>query len=122
MTAFGLGAANGLKEIKSDQASRWDFGNFFVPFGLPKMIVVNASGRFSGMFKNNYQETLLISVHSVARGNHKPIINEGFHRYLNKVQKIKPAYKGRFRQWLQCVFFTLYAWNAGPVDVTDIAQ
>ena len=56
MTAFGLGAANGMKEITSDQASRWDFGNFFVPFGILKMIGVNADGHFSGMSKNNNKE------------------------------------------------------------------
>ena len=44
MTVFGLGSAIFLKEIKSDQAARWGFGNFFVPFGLPKMIVVDANG------------------------------------------------------------------------------
>ena len=52
------------------------------------MIVVDADGLFSGMFKKTFQETLLIPVHSFSRGNHKAIINVGFHRYLNKVQKI----------------------------------
>ena len=46
MTGFGLGVASGMKEITSNQAARWDFGNFFVPFGLPKIIVVDADGLF----------------------------------------------------------------------------
>ena len=73
------------------------------------------------MFKKTFQETLLISVHMVARGNHKAIINEGFHRYLKKVQKINSADKGSLHKWLQGILFPLYAWNVGPVDGTDIA-
>ena len=33
---------------------------------------------FSGMFKKNFQETLLVLVNSVARGNYKTMINQGF--------------------------------------------
>ena len=47
MTGFGIGASKGLKEITSDQAAQWAFGNFFVPFGLPKMIVLDSDGLFS---------------------------------------------------------------------------
>ena len=43
------------------------------------MIVVDADDFFPGMFKNNFQETLLITVDAVARDNHKGVINEGFH-------------------------------------------
>ena len=43
------------------------------------MIIVDADGLFDGMFKKNFQETLPIPVHEVARGNHKAVINEGFH-------------------------------------------
>ena len=122
MTGFALGEAIGRKEITSDQASLWDFGNFFVPFGLPKMIVVDEDGFFSGMFKKSFQETFLIPAHAVAMVNHTAIINEGFHRYLNKVQKMNLSYKGGLHQWLQGVLFELYAWNEDPVDGTEIDQ
>ena len=46
MTGFGLVASIGMKEIISDQAARWAFGNFFVAFGPPKIIVVDADGLF----------------------------------------------------------------------------
>ena len=75
MTGFGLGSATGMKEITSDQGAQWDFGNFFVPFGIPKMMVFDEDGIFSGIFRKNLQETLRISVHAVARGNHKKIRN-----------------------------------------------
>ena len=47
MTGFGLGSAIGLKEITSDQAARWAFVKFFIPFGILRMIVVDANGFFS---------------------------------------------------------------------------
>ena len=37
-----------------DEAARWDFGNFLVPFGITKIIVVDADGLFAGMFKNTF--------------------------------------------------------------------
>ena len=109
MIVFGLEADNGMKEITSDQAIRWDFGDLFVPFGIPKMIDVDAGGLFPGMFKKTFQDNLLIPVHAVARGNHKEVINEVFHRYLNKLQEIKSVDKGSLHQWFQCVLFVLYA-------------
>ena len=73
MTGFGLGAAIGLKEITLDQAAQWDFGNFFVPFYITNIIVLDAVGLFSEMFRKTLQETLLFSAHAVTRGNHKAI-------------------------------------------------
>ena len=118
-TGFGLGAASGMKKITSYQVALWDFVNFFFPFGLPKMIVVDADGLFSRIFKNNLKETLQITVHSVSRRNHKEMRNKGFHGYLKKVHNIHSASKGSLLQWFQGVFFALYAWNAGPVDGTE---
>ena len=86
------------------------------------MIFVDADGFFSGMFKNNFQETLLVPEHAVTRGNHKAIINEGFHWYLHQDKKINSEDKGSLHRWLQGIFFALYAWNAGPVDGTYISQ
>ena len=121
MAVFILGSASGLKKITSDQVAKWALGNFFVPFGIPKMITTDADGNFSGMFKKNSQMILLIPVHAVTRINHKAIINERFYCYFNKVHNINSVYKVSLRQWLQGVFFALYAWNAAPVEVTYMA-
>ena len=83
---------------------------------------MDADVLFPGMFNNTFQETFLIPVHAAARGNHKSIRNEGFRRYLDKVHNINSADKGSLHQRLKGVFFALYAWNAFPVDGTDIAQ
>ena len=84
MTSFRLVSASRRKEITSDQDAQWDFGNFFFPFGLPKMIVMSVDESFSGILKKTFKETLLILVREVAKGNKKEIKNEGFHQYFNK--------------------------------------
>ena len=88
MKVFAIGADIGLIEITSYQDTQWAFGNFFVTFGPPKMIAVDADEIFDGMSKKNFQETLLIPLHEVAMGNKKAIRNESFHKYLNKVHNI----------------------------------
>ena len=84
--------------------------------------MVDADGIFYRLLRKTSQETLLIPVHAVSGGNHKAIINEGFHRYFNKVQKISSADKGSLHQWLQGILFALYALNAGLVYITEITQ
>ena len=46
MTVFGLGSDMGLKQIKSCQVALWYLRKLFVPFGLPKMIVVDTDELF----------------------------------------------------------------------------
>ena len=84
------------------------------------MIVVDVDGLFYGIFNKTFQETLLIPVHAAKKGNQKAIINERFHMYLNKLQNTNSADKGSLQQWLQGAFFSLYAWNTGPVYGPDI--
>ena len=69
------------------------------------MIVVDEDGIFAGIFKKTFHETLLNLVHAVARGKQKEVINEGFHWYMNKEQKINSADKVRLQKLLQGVFF-----------------
>ena len=70
-----LGSYSLLKKITSEQVEEWAFGNFFNLFGLREIIVVDADGLFPGMFKDTFQDTLLIPSYAVTRGNHKAIIN-----------------------------------------------
>ena len=55
MKGLGIGSTSGLKQITLDQVALWNFGDFFVPFGFPKMIVVDADELFSGMLKKTFQ-------------------------------------------------------------------
>ena len=86
------------------------------------MVVVDADELFIGVFRKTFEETLLMRVHAVGRGNQKSIVNEGFHCYLKKIHKLNLAYKVSLRLWLQGLFFALYAWNSVPVDGTDISE
>ena len=61
------------------------------------------------MFKITFQYNIPIPLHAVARDNHKAIINEWFHSYLNKVHKINSEKKVSLRQLLLGVLFALYA-------------
>eukprot|EP00957_Ditylum_brightwellii_P188608 14358442-Ditylum_brightwellii.AAC.1 len=95
--------------------------SFFLPFGLPKLIVVDAEGVFAGLFKQLFQ-LLGIPVLPVARENHKAVRNERFHRYLNKVQKLHAANKASMHQWRIGTSFATYSWNTAPSDGTDLER
>jgi hypothetical protein len=97
------------------------FTHFFVPFGMPRLVVVDAGGEFAGIFREMCR-TLLIPIDTAAPENHKAVRNERFHRYLNKVQRINTANKDSMHQWKQGTLFALYAWNAAPIDGTDIPR
>ena len=66
----GIGAYIGTNKTTPEQFAQWDFGNFFVPFGPPKMIVVDADGIFV-MPKKPFQDNLIMLVHEVSRVKHK---------------------------------------------------
>jgi hypothetical protein len=60
--------------------------------------------------------------HVVARENHDAILCERFHRYLNKVQRIHMADTNSFSDWALGAYFATYAWNASPIDGTDVVR
>ena len=45
-----------VKYSTAEKFSRWYFSIFFVPYGLPKLIVVDADGVFSGFFRQKNQK------------------------------------------------------------------
>ena len=74
-----------IDDLLAENMARQVFASFFVPYGLPQMIVVDAARQFATLFQQLFAR-LLIPVHMVAPENHKAIRNERFHRYLNKVE------------------------------------
>ena len=54
--------------------------------------------------------------------DHKLKSNQGFHWYFNNLKKIISSEKLSLNQWLQGIFFAMYAWSAGPVYWNDIDQ
>ena len=107
-----------------DSSIQWTEGNYIRPALMmvfsklhcsvlaSKNVCCGCSWDFSIMFKKNFQETIMVPVHAVPRGNHKAIRNEDFHRCFSKVQKINS-----FKDY----FFALYALNADPVERTGIS-
>ena len=78
---------------------------------------------FLQMFlRNTFQKILIILVHTITRGNHNSIRNEGFHCYWKRSRKINLPYNVSIRQWLQVLLFALYIWNEGKVVGTEISH
>ena len=85
------------------------------------MIFVDADNVFKDVFVEAFR-LLRIPCVPVSPENHKAIRNENFHKYLNKVERINSADTAVLWRWKQGVLFCLYAWNASPVDGTDIPR
>jgi hypothetical protein len=120
MTGFAM-AAFLQGEINAHKVANAVVSTLFVTIGLPRLIVVAADSVFAGVFVQLFQ-LLQVPVYTVSRENHKAILNERFHRYLNKVQRINSADMNELLKWKQGVCFSLYGWNAAPIDGTDIAR
>jgi hypothetical protein len=110
-----------LEKANSTTISLAVFTSFFIPKGLPKLVVFDAGNEFTGAM-TKMCTNLGIIFHTVAKENHKAILNEHFHRYLNKVKKIHQADCKSLDQWIMGVFFALYGWNASPVDGTNVTR
>ena len=97
------------------------FWKFLCPIWFSKYDCCGRRWTFFWYFQENFQKTLLLPIHAVARVNQTEIRNEGFDRYLKNPQKINSEYKGSLHQWVQGLFSALYACNVGPVDGTEMA-
>jgi hypothetical protein len=119
MTSFAEAAF--INKADSTTVSRAAFASFFIPKGLAKLVIFDAGSKFAGaMIK--MCTSLGIPYHTVAKENHKAILNKQFHRYLNKVTKIHQANYKSLDQWTMGVFFSLYGWNTSPVNGTNITR
>jgi len=67
-------------------------------------------------------EALLIPCEAVSRENDKANTCERFHRLLNRVQRINTSDTGTQFRWKHAVAFASYAWNAAPIDGTDLPR
>ena len=57
-TRFASYTERVMNDPTSDQVASWYFSTLFVPYGLPKLIIVDADGFFNGVFKNILSELL----------------------------------------------------------------
>ena len=117
----GFAGAAAITKEDSIAVAQATFSAFFVPFGLPRLVVVDAGNPMHGVLVVMCK-TLGVPHMAVARGNHRAIRNERFHRFLNKALKITVADLRTASAWWQTVLFSVYAWNASPIDGTDIIR
>jgi hypothetical protein len=83
------------------------------------LVIFDAGSKLAGAV-NEMCTSLGIPYHMVAKEDHKAILKEQFHRYLNEVTKIHQADCESLDQCTMGVFFSLYGWNASPVDGINI--
>lgn len=119
MTGFA-GAGEIFRE-DSSEVSRVLVSRFATTFGLPKMVLVDDGSEFKSVVQRTC-EVLMIPFHVVSKENHKAILCERFHRYLNKVNRIHGLNCSTIDDWMKSVSFAVYAWNAAPVDGTNVTR
>ena len=120
-TMTGFASVTTLQDATSETVARAAFASFFVPNGLPKLILLDAGSENKGMLIDMCK-TLKIKYHAVSPENHNGVLCERFHRYLNKVQKISAANSQSYAQWAQGLAFAAYSWNAAPIDGTNLVR
>ena len=119
MTAFA--GAEFIETETALEAALKAFQAFFVTRGLPKLVIFDQGGSFAG-FILRLCEILNISTYAVTKENHRAILCERFHRFLNKIERIHAAECQTFEDWIMGVLFAMYAWNSAPVDGTDVIR
>ena len=65
---------------------------------------------------------LKINFWPLARGNHKGLLVERYHSYLNKTQIISGQDRGTHLSIVQNSKTSQYAWNSVPIDNTDVPR
>ena len=75
MTGFAAAAFIREQPVTSTTLANTAFAHFFVPIGMPRLIVIDADALFAGAFLNMCR-TLLIPVDTVSKENHKAVRNE----------------------------------------------
>ena len=91
-------------------------------FGMCAPVIIVDEG---SNFKVAFQEMcdiLKITCWLLARGNHKGLSVERYHRFLNKTQTIAGNDRGTHAVFIQNSKTSQYAWNSAPIDDTDVTR
>lgn len=110
-----------LFAIDSFEISRALVSQIITVIGLPTLMIVDAGSEFAGTVIS-VCNTLCAPQHVVTKGNHKAILAEQFHRYLNKIQQLHAAECSTVDDWAQGIALAVYAWNSAPVDSTNLQR
>jgi hypothetical protein len=87
--------------------------------GFCGLVVIDDGSTFKGLFCGVCQ-LLNIKHHVAARGNHKAVGVEKFHRFLNKAVAIAANDRGTVAVFVKSAHTAAYAWNSSPIGGTNI--
>jgi hypothetical protein len=117
----GMVIAECLSDITSANLAHVFMQQFLLKIGLTDTVVVDAGSTFRGLFESMCEQ-LKLKLHAAARGNHKAVSVERFFRVLNRSVAIACNDRGTNQVFVEAVHCTAYAWNASPIDGTDIIR
>jgi hypothetical protein len=118
LTGFVL--VNATSNITAHDLARLFVQKVLLKIGLCGLVVVDDGSTFKGLFQS-VCDILHIDIHFAARGNHKAVAVEHFHRFLNKVA-IAANDRGTNIVFVEAAHTAAYAWNSSPIDGTDIIR
>ena len=90
-------------------------------FGLCLLVVIDDGAPFKAAFTAAC-ESLKIPFDCAAKRNHKSLLVEKFHRFLNKAVTIAASDRDTLDCFVEAGISAGYAWNSAPIDGTDIIR
>ena len=120
-TLTGFISSAFMSWVDSESAAKLAFSHFFIPNGIPKLILLDGDSAFKGVL---VQMCTILGVRYrvVPPEAHNAVMIEGYHRFLNKIQRIHQANTRSYENWKLGMLFAAYAWNASPVDGLDVIR
>jgi hypothetical protein len=119
LTGFVL--VNATNNITAHDLARLLVQEVLLKIGFCGLISVDDGSTFKGLFQE-VCSLLNIEIHVAARGNHKAVGVEKFHRFLNKAVAIAANDRGTNAVFVEAAHTAAYAWNSSPIDGTDIIR
>ena len=95
--------------------------HILLKFGLCIMVVRDDGNKFRGIFEQMCK-ALNIRFHVVANRDHKAIGIERFHKFLNHSETFQLRDEGLQNHLCEVGMTKVYAWNASPIEGTDIVR
>ena len=117
MTQFVVSVATEF--ITASHLARLFMECVLLKFGLCCLLVVDTDNKFKGVFVD-MADSLNIRMYVAAARNHKAVGVERFHKFLNHATTIFSEERGSAECFVECGMLAAYAWNASPIDGTDI--
>jgi hypothetical protein len=119
LTGFVL--VNATNNITAHDLARLLVQEVLLKIGFCGLISIDDGSTFKGLFQE-VCSILNIEIHVAARGNHKAVGVEHFHRFLNKAVGIAANDRGTNTIFVEASHTAAYAWNSSPIDGTDIIR